>query len=343
MAVGENEVCSSKLISCNGWQLGLEPHKGSTTRPDGTNTRGRNTCKDHALLIASKTKCSHQHRDYLEDFMLLFGNLLVIISIAYFKQLHTPTNYLILSLAVLDLIIGAVIFPLNMTYTSSTCLAHITLQCLIRNTIDFMASLMSILNLCCIAVDRYYAVCHPLLYKTKITLNSAVTMTLSCWGSSVLGGLLYFGLGITNDSCYDLCFKLLLILSGFTFYIPTAVLLCIYARIFVVAQKQARSIQNAASQFGATDRKMENKATKTLAIVLGIYILCWAPLLVSYPLNDLSRFVLNLIEPFNWFALCNSMFNPFIYAFFYRWFRSAIRMIISGKIFQGNLANTKLH
>uniref|UniRef100_A0A3B5BJV8 G-protein coupled receptors family 1 profile domain-containing protein n=1 Tax=Stegastes partitus TaxID=144197 RepID=A0A3B5BJV8_9TELE len=273
----------------------------------------------------------------------VFGNLLVIISIAYFKQLHTPTNYLILSLAVLDLIIGAVIFPLNMTYTSSTCLAHITLQCLIRNTIDFMASLMSILNLCCIAVDRYYAVCHPLLYKTKITLNSAVTMTLSCWGSSVLGGLLYFGLGITNDSCYDLCFKLLLILSGFTFYIPTAVLLCIYARIFVVAQKQARSIQNAASQFGATDRKMENKATKTLAIVLGIYILCWAPLLVSYPLNDLSRFVLNLIEPFNWFALCNSMFNPFIYAFFYRWFRSAIRMIISGKIFQGNLANTKLH
>ena len=52
---------------------------------------------------------------------------------------------------------------------------------------------------------------------------------------------------------------------------------------------------------------------------------------------------LPLIELLNWLALSNSMLNPFIYAFFYSWFRSAFRLIISGKVIQGDFTNSKLH
>uniref|UniRef100_A0A3B4FBB6 G-protein coupled receptors family 1 profile domain-containing protein n=1 Tax=Pundamilia nyererei TaxID=303518 RepID=A0A3B4FBB6_9CICH len=127
----------------------------------------------------------------LSSFMLLTicGNLLVIISIIYFRYLHTPTNYLILSMAVADLLIGALIFPLSMTVSLKPCLYIYSLLCNLRSTMDVTMGVSSLLNLCCISVDRYYAVCHPLIYKTKITDCVAMKMGLGSWAVAILCGI----------------------------------------------------------------------------------------------------------------------------------------------------------
>nr|XP_033504307.1 trace amine-associated receptor 5-like [Epinephelus lanceolatus] len=281
------------------------------------------------------------------------GNLLVIISIIYFKQLHTPTNSLILSLAVADLLVGLVVFPLSMAFSLSSCLHYEHLFCKVRDSFDVTLSTASILNLCCISIYRYYAVCQPLTYRTKINGRVVVIMILVSWSASASVTISLIVHDLHQERCKENCFLHVLLINTFgiisSFYGPVIIVLSIYLKIFLVAQRQAHSIRNTtcqSSKSGTTISKNERKATKTLAIVLGAFLMCWTPYMIVFSLKTLNPIFVSvplpLFETLNWLALSNSMLNPFIYAFFYSWFRSAFRMIISGKIFQGDFADTKL-
>uniref|UniRef100_A0A667YCI5 Trace amine associated receptor 1 n=1 Tax=Myripristis murdjan TaxID=586833 RepID=A0A667YCI5_9TELE len=284
--------------------------------------------------------------------LTLCGNLLVIISIIYFKQLHTPTNYLILSLAMSDLLVGALVLPFFIALSVNSCSYLADLICKMGRSLDVFLGTSSILNLCFISIDRYYAVCHPLRYESKINVRAAVMMILVCWGVSAFVGIGVIIMGLKEGKCEGRCFSFNIDISGITgcllsFYFPAVIMLSIYLKIFLVAQKQARSIQNSNCQrvkSGACVGKMERKATKTLTIVMGAFLICWAPNFTAVSLNPLINYSIpiTVIEVFTMLGWSNSVLNPFIYTFFYSWFRVAFRMIISGKIFQGNFSNLKL-
>ncbi|XP_078029683.1 trace amine-associated receptor 1-like [Epinephelus lanceolatus] len=285
--------------------------------------------------------------------LIMCGNLLVIISIIYFKQLHTPTNYLILSLAVADLLVGVVVLPFSTILAVSSCWHLEGLLCKVRRCFDIFLCTSSVLNLCFISVDRYYAVCQPLRYRTKITVHVIVIMILVSWTVSALNGI-----GVTirglNEKQSNKCLLFqysnlasLAMATLLTFYLPGIVIVTIYLQILIVAQRQARSIQNTTCQntkSGATISKMERKATKTLAIVMGVFLICWTPFFLCFTFNPLTDNAIpaSVIVSFKWLGWSNSMLNPFVYGFFYTWFRTSFKMIISGKIFQGDFTHFKL-
>ncbi|XP_072307415.1 trace amine-associated receptor 1-like [Eucyclogobius newberryi] len=275
---------------------------------------------------------------------IVCGNLLVIISIAYFKQLHIPTNYLILSLAVADLLVGVVVFPFSMAQTLTSCLYQETVFCKIRDCFDVTVGTSSVLNLCCISIDRYYAICNPLTYKNTVTVRVAGVMIFMTWSVAAMVGIIIIIGGHSQGTCDEMClvdFLTTVLGASFAFFMPAFIMLCIYAKIFIVAQRQRNSIQISK---GGVISKTERKATKTLAIVMGVFLLCMIPYflcIVFLPLaSETPPF--SLIEALNWLTLSNSMLNPFIYAFFYSWFRSACKMILKGQIFRGNLTKTQL-
>ncbi|XP_041832655.1 trace amine-associated receptor 1-like [Melanotaenia boesemani] len=208
------------------------------------------------------------------------GNILVIISIIYFKQLHTPSNYLIFSLAVVDLLVGIVVFPFSMSYPLSSCLYYRELLCKIRDSFDVVLSTTSIFTLCCISVDRYYAVCQPLTYRTKISFQVVSVMILMSWGVSIFIAVGFVITELNQKKCEQNCYLddvLETILAPvFSFYLPIIIMLYIYLRIYLVAQRQARSIQ-ITTKSGVTVSNGERKATRTLAIVMGVFLICWLP------------------------------------------------------------------
>uniref|UniRef100_A0A8C4RJN0 G-protein coupled receptors family 1 profile domain-containing protein n=1 Tax=Erpetoichthys calabaricus TaxID=27687 RepID=A0A8C4RJN0_ERPCA len=298
------------------------------------------------------------------------GNLLVIISISHFKELHTPTNYLILSLAVVDFLLGGFIMPPFMVLTVETvetCWYFGEFFCKFHLSTLIMLCTASIIHLSVISIDRYYAVCHPLRYKTKITLSITVNIICTSWVvSAVLGfGIVFLELNLkgiedfynTNINCVGSCILMQneasgLLSSLFSFYIPGFIMVCIYIKIFKVARRQARSIRDTARPTQITEEngdsassKREAKAAKTLAIVLGVFLICWSPFFVCNIIDPFIHYTTSplLIDTLSWFGLLNSTFNPIVYGFFYSWFRKALKIILLGKIFQSNSSRIKLY
>ncbi|XP_061097622.1 trace amine-associated receptor 1-like [Conger conger] len=292
----------------------------------------------------------------------LCGNLLVIISIAHFKQLHTPTNYLILSLAVTDFLMGGIILPPYMLQIIETCWYFGDVFCKIHLSLDSTLYTASMLNLSFISIDRYYAVCRPLHYQTKITTYTAGIMVLITWSVSAF---VWFGMEFLaqeilgkdyyyeNVACVGECVMLTeaasTISSLICFYMPALIMLLMYQKIFHVAQKQAQAVHsiacnNVQSENSTSSSKKERKATKTLAIVMGTFLLCSTPFYVCCLINPFINYSIPpvLIEIFFCITYLNSTCNPIIYAFYYSWFRKAFKIIFVGKIFQAHSSTVKL-
>ncbi|XP_070142877.1 octopamine receptor Oamb isoform X2 [Drosophila kikkawai] len=76
--------------------------------------------------------------------------------------------------------------------------------------------------------------------------------------------------------------------------------------------------------------RMETKAAKTLAIIVGGFIVCWLPFFTMYLIR---AFCENCIQPtvfsvLFWLGYCNSAINPVIYALFSHEFRIAFKRIV---------------
>uniref|UniRef100_A0A3Q0SV31 G-protein coupled receptors family 1 profile domain-containing protein n=1 Tax=Amphilophus citrinellus TaxID=61819 RepID=A0A3Q0SV31_AMPCI len=96
-------------------------------------------------------------------------NLLVIISVSHFRQLHTPTNILLLSLAVSDFLVGLLLMPLEII-RNTACWILGDFMCSIYYNLAASVFCASIGNIVLISVDRYVAICDPLHYPTRITV-----------------------------------------------------------------------------------------------------------------------------------------------------------------------------
>ncbi|KAL4635986.1 alpha-2B adrenergic receptor-like [Arapaima gigas] len=76
----------------------------------------------------------------------------------------------------------------------------------------------------------------------------------------------------------------------------------------------------------------EKRFTFVLAVVIGVFVVCWFPFFFSYILLAICPKVCNLPDPvfkfFFWIGYCNSSLNPVIYTIFNKDFRRAFKKIL---------------
>ncbi|XP_029949192.1 5-hydroxytryptamine receptor 4 [Salarias fasciatus] len=285
------------------------------------------------------------------------GNFLVVLAIAYFKQLQSPTNSFVMSLAVADCLVGLVVMPYSMIRTVEGCWYFGSLFCRLHSSLDVMLCTASIFHLSCIAYDRYYAVCNPLLYSLKMSNSRVALLIAVCWAvpmfisfGPIMLDLHIAGVDvpIPQDLCVFLVNRVYAVMASLVaFYLPMAIMLVAYWKIFKAAKRQAMQISAMESQMASgvgkdsskkkkhrNTMKREGKAAKTLGIIMGVFLLFWMPFFtvnIVDPFIDYSTEVV-VWDVFLWLGYINSSLNPFLYGFFNRSFRRAFLMIMGCRV-----------
>ncbi|XP_029936764.1 trace amine-associated receptor 13c-like [Myripristis murdjan] len=324
---------------------------------------GAELCFPH-LLNASCRKKVRPHSEATTIYILLSFislltvalNLLVIISISHYRQLHTPTNLLLLSLATSDLLVGLLLMPTEIPRTGA-CWFLGDFMCAACNCLAFTITSTSVGNMVLISVDRYVAICDPLCYPTKVTQRRVQICVCLCWICSVFyNSLMLKDFLIKADrynSCYGECVIVINYIAGsvdlvFTFMGPITVIIVLYMRVFVVAVSQARAMRSHIVSVTlqpsgtGTAKKSELKAARTLGVVVAVFLLCFCPYyypaLTGQDTENSSSSSAFLV----WLLYCNSSLNPVIYAFFYPWFRKSIKLIVTLQILQPDSCGTNI-
>ncbi|XP_078415103.1 D(2) dopamine receptor A-like [Cetorhinus maximus] len=181
-------------------------------------------------------------------FVIVFGNVLVCIAVSREKALQTTTNYLIVSLAVADLLVATLVMPWVVYVEVVGEWRFSRIHCDIFVTLDVMMCTASILNLCAISIDRYTAVAMPMLYNTRYSSKRRVTVMISIvWALSfAISCPLLFGLNDSDTRDDAICTIInpdfVVYSSIFSFYIPFIVTLLVYVQIYVVLRKRRKRV-----------------------------------------------------------------------------------------------------
>uniref|UniRef100_A0A673AEE3 Alpha-2A adrenergic receptor n=1 Tax=Sphaeramia orbicularis TaxID=375764 RepID=A0A673AEE3_9TELE len=79
----------------------------------------------------------------------------------------------------------------------------------------------------------------------------------------------------------------------------------------------------------------ERRFTFVLAVVMGVFVLCWFPFFFTYTLTalcDKCKVPETLFKMFFWFGYCNSSLNPVIYTIFNNDFRRSFQKILCKQV-----------
>ncbi|XP_035300281.1 D(2) dopamine receptor isoform X2 [Cricetulus griseus] len=178
-------------------------------------------------------------------FIIVFGNVLVCMAVSREKALQTTTNYLIVSLAVADLLVATLVMPWVVYLEVVGEWKFSRIHCDIFVTLDVMMCTASILNLCAISIDRYTAVAMPMLYNTRYSSKRRVTVMIAIvWVLSfTISCPLLFGLNNTDQNECIIANPAFVVYSSIvSFYVPFIVTLLVYIKIYIVLRKRRKRV-----------------------------------------------------------------------------------------------------
>uniref|UniRef100_H2ZNY9 G-protein coupled receptors family 1 profile domain-containing protein n=1 Tax=Ciona savignyi TaxID=51511 RepID=H2ZNY9_CIOSA len=212
----------------------------------------------------------------LASILTIGGNVMVIVSFVINRALRTVNNYLILSLAAADLVIGVVSMNLFTVFIVSGSWKLGAVLCDVWLALDYVASNASVMNLLIICLDRYYSVTKPVEYRNQRTPKRFITAIIGAWSISFIlwAPWVLFWQFIVNkrtvpeDNCYVQFIKdskpMAVITAIGAFYLPATVMCVLYWKVYIGIKNRRNKLASVAQVITGTLRSFNFNAFRKL-------------------------------------------------------------------------------
>ncbi|XP_078352666.1 pyroglutamylated RF-amide peptide receptor-like [Oculina patagonica] len=274
-------------------------------------------------------------------FLNIVGNSLVCAIIKKNRDMRIPINYLLVNLAIADILYAAFIAPeviLRITITHPGGIAGSVLCKLVTAGIfAWIGGISSVVTLVVIAFERYYAVIHP-YDNRKLNKSKLKVIIPGSWIFSLLINMpLFLVVNVKGNSCvniwisgedwmpkaYDLMWSGMIIVC-------VLMMVVLYSRIvYTLWFKQQYDNQPAFQNRGVL--RVRKRVTLMVITVTALFGICWVSDVIAHGIDYYTSLrVSEATYPvIHTMVLLNSAVNPFVYALMNKTFREKMQGMVS--------------
>ena len=282
----------------------------------------------------------------------ILTNSLILTFIACDRKLrHISSNIVLSSLLVVGAIFGVLLvtfygwFFTPATYQYPSCVIL---------TIIYQSLLLNYnLHMILISADKYLRVAYPIRYPNILSTPKLITAIIILWilAFTLVGGI--YSRMITNHICFvdrsTYTTILATVLVVITIFLPLVCIIFLYIAIMCLVYSRAKLVITIMPHVKQANIRRNKKAIQQMAIIIGIFSLCWLPYTIAYmiKLQYQSTVTLDTLSAFKALLYTHIAVNPVVYYCYTLslrkegvrvWRRSIRRVRVSSKI-----KTTKIH
>ena len=272
------------------------------------------------------------------DLIALVGNTLVCLALYRNTSLRTVTNNFILSLALTDLLMAILAMPLKACSSLADAWIGGTFGLALAQYAGYILTSTSSATVMLIAVNRYFRVVRPTLYRSIYSKKTSAIMAVTAGiVSAVTVGVSFYVLGIQYQpypANPTILLPVFLSRNAATFFVLLySIIIGVHSFIIIICSVKiyqtirhhntaaAPSSQGGHSSYGVEEAKI----TRILTVVLVGYYICWLPPFVTSIMELLKLIEQSGLKYRNFYftfpVYTSSVINPLIYAKMSRPFR----------------------
>ncbi|XP_015260361.1 PREDICTED: melanopsin-like [Cyprinodon variegatus] len=273
----------------------------------------------------------------------MLGNALVIYVFCRSKTLQSPSNLLVVNLAMADFLMSVTQSPVFFVASLHRRWVFGEFACELYAFCGALFGITSMMTLTAIAVDRCLAITRPLVLLGGVSRRRLCVVVMGVWVYSLgwslppfFGWSAYIPEGLQTSCSWDyMSFTVTvrtytIFLFVFVFFIPLAVIAICYLAIFRAVQQAAQEIErlNCGETIKAYDRlRSEWRMAKVALGVILLFVVSWSPY-SAVALTATAGYA-HLLTPYMnsvpaIIAKASAIHNPIIYAITHPKYRAAI-------------------